>query len=205
MHPYSIDSSERFWIPLAILIVSVFCALGAKLYLDSLNLHNTLGEFFYIVSLFVDLSVIIFYEVFYLIFDKWLWKLPLIPVKVPNLNGEWKGTLDSNYNETNDNSLTRVTPKMEITQTWQDIEIRLKTDQSTSETVTAAFFTKNPNAVKLSYQYLSDPNPHTIESMHKHEGTGWVTLSKDRKSFEGSYYNGRDSENHGSIKFEKIN
>ncbi len=40
--------------------------------------------------------------------------------------------------------------------------------------------------------------------MHIHEGTGWVTLSEDRKSFGGRYYNGIDSENHGSLKFDKI-
>lgn len=203
MHPYSTDSTERKWIPLIILIISVFCAAGSKLYWDSLNLNGTLGEFYYIASLFVDLSVIIFYEVFYFIFDNFLWKYCRI-VDVPDLSGQWKGTLDSSYSDKDDDMRTEVKATMEINQTWQKIEIRLKTDKSNSKTVTAAFFTTNPKKIELSYQYRNDPKPHAVDTMNIHDGTGWVTLSNDRKSFEGRYYNGRGSNNQGSLKFVKI-
>lgn len=207
MHSYSTDSSERKWIPLFILLVSVPFAMGLKIFWESLHFNGVLGEFYYIASLFIDFSVILFYEFFYYLFDSKLWKyFHFVPsMKVPNLNGNWKGTLNSSYKDPRTDDKTTINATMQISQTWQKIEIRLKTDNSNSKTVTAAFFTKNPNAIELSYQYQNEPNPNAeIDTMHMHKGTGWITLAPDTKSFEGGYYNGRDSKNHGGLKFNKV-
>lgn len=207
MHPYSTDSSERTWIPLLILIFSIPAALILKNLWDGLHLVGTLDQLHSFIGLLIDFSVIFFYKLFYDLFDNWLWKFSsFIPFRnVPNLNGKWEGNLNSSFKDKTDDDLTNVKAMIQISQTWQEIEIRLKTNNSKSKTVTAAFFTKNPNAIELSYQYQNDPNPNAIKSMHTHKGTGWVTLAPEMNSFEGGYYNGRDSKNHGSLKFEKIN
>ncbi|MDD3753537.1 MAG: hypothetical protein PHQ17_03120 [Methanobacterium sp.] len=207
MHPYSTDSSERKWIPLFILLGSVPFAMGLKIFWESLHFNGVLGDFYYITSFFIDFSIIFFYELFYYLFDNTLWKYcHFIPsMKVPNLNGNWKGTLKSSYNDQGTEDRVQINATMQISQTWQKIEIRLKTDNSKSKTVTAGFFTNNPNAIELSYQYQNEPNANAeINTMHIHKGTGWITLAPDTKSFEGEYYNGRDSKNHGCLKFNKV-
>lgn len=205
MHPYSTDSSERKWIPVLILIVSILVALVLKNWWETTQFVGLLTQLHLVIGLLIDFSAIFFYEIFDYAFDKWLWKFSsFIPfMNVPDLNGKWEGNLNSSFKDKIDGDLINVKATIQITQTWQEIEIRLKTDKSKSKTVTAAFFTKNPNAIELSYQYQSDPEPNSVKSMHTHKGTGWVTLAPNMNSFEGGYYNGRDSKNHGSLKFEK--
>ncbi|MCK9150482.1 hypothetical protein [Methanobacterium alcaliphilum] len=204
MHPFSTDSKERFWIPFAIIIISIFLALASKFLWEQSGLNEILGSYYLIISIFVDFSVLLYYELIHFLFNHSLWKFSWMPfVKIPDMNGIWKGTLYSSFTEDGSKEKTKVDATMEITQTWQDIVIRLKTDSSISETVTAAFFTKNQNAIKLTYQFESKPKPHSGYELHDHKGTGWITLSHDKKTFEGDYYNGRDRGNFGSLKFTK--
>lgn len=202
MHPYSIDSSERKWIPLIIAIISVPIVMILRSLWDIPHFSGVLGEIQLYIGFIIDLSVILFYDIFFRMFDNYLWKYSFFSpiVKAPNLNGRWEGTLDSCYYK----STVYINASMDITQTWQNIDIKLKTENSKSKTVTAAFFTKTHNAIELSYQYQSEPNPKAIDDLHIHKGTGWIILSPNKKSFEGVYYNGKDNKNHGSLKFTKI-
>lgn len=202
MHFYSIDSSERKWIPLIIALVSIPIVIFLRSLWDAWEFPGIYGELKLYIGFIIDLSVIFFYDIFFRVFDEYLWKCSLFSpiVKAPNLNGKWKGKLDSSHNKTSD----LIDATMEITQTWQNIEIRLKTKNSRSKTVTAAFFTKTRDSIELSYQYQSNPNPKAIVDLHIHKGTGWIILAPDQKSFEGGYYNGRDNKNHGSLKFERV-
>lgn len=204
MHSYSTDSNERKWIPLLIIVVSICFAIVLKKYWEGIHVDGTFGDLYYYIGIFVDFSVILFYELIFYVFDKSLWKISFIPfVKVPNLNGTWEGTLLSSY-EDKSGSPTKLKPTMEINQTWQNIEIRLESKDSKSKTFTAAFSTKNQNAIELYYQYQNEPYFGAKDTFHMYKGTGCFTLSPDKKSFEGEYYTGRDSHNHGCFKFEKI-
>ena len=66
---------------------------------------------------------------FWMIFIKWLWKLKLFYpwlVQVPNLSGNWEGTIKSNWNKVTSDAIP-----MEITieQTFLNVQIRIKTSQ----------------------------------------------------------------------------
>lgn len=200
MHPYSTDSNERKWIIFSLLLVSVILSYGFIKLWDLIYSIGLLGQFYFVINPYIDFSVVLIFEMLYYSFNKWFWKIPhMLFVEVPNLNGKWKGTLISSYG-----GGTTVKTEMTINQTWQNIELRLKTDKSSSKTISASFITKNHKSIELIYHYESDPNPVGIDTMHKFDGTGKVTFAEDMKSFTGTYYTGRDSMNHGSIEFKKI-
>lgn len=200
MHPYSTTSNERKWITFFLLILSVILSWGFISFWEFIHSFGLLGQLFFVINPYIDFSVVLIFEILYICFDKWFWKIPFMPfVEVPNLNGKWEGTLISSYK-----GRTIVKPEMTINQTWQNIEIRLKTDKSTSKTISASFITKNHKSIELIYHYESEPYPVGIDTMHKFDGTGKVTFSEDIKSFSGTYYTGRDSMNYGSIEFRKI-
>lgn len=205
MHPYSTDSDERKWIPLLLIFISIGFALILRKYWEGIHFDGTLGELYYLIGLFIDFSVLLFYPVLFHIFNKWVWKWKHFPfVEVPNLNGKWEGVLESSYKEDETDPPNIINPIMEINQTWLEIEIRLYGKDSDSKTYTAAFSTKNQDAIELYYQYTTDPKFGAKETMHMTKGTGWFTLDSKWESFKGGYYTGgRDSKNHGTFEFKK--
>ncbi len=53
----------------------------------------------------------------------------------------------------------------------------------------------------LIYEYVSEPNPGAVETLHIHYGTARVTLNDD--NLEGEYYTGRGRLNIGTIRLHR--
>jgi hypothetical protein len=56
----------------------------------------------------------------------------------------------------------------------------------------------------LIYNYLNEPNPGTVETMHMHRWTARLVLTGTDR-LEGDYYTGRDRNNIGVIKLRRKN
>lgn len=193
MHPYSIDTGERKNILLFLAIISI---------VFSWSFYKILGYYQLSLPWWVESpSVLFFYGLFFVIFDKWLWQyLKKIKfVKTPNLNGEWTGNLKSSF----DNHSAEVKARLKIFQTWTRIKILLTTNQSSSQSETASIVIDAPEGNYLSYQYINEPKSSTINTMSIHRGTVRLIFDEKKNTLNGEYYSGRDRQNFGSLSFIK--
>lgn len=193
MHPYSIDTDERKNILLFLAIISI---------VFSWSFYKILGYYQLSLPWWVENpSVLFFYGLFFVIFDKWLWQyLKKIKfVKTPNLNGEWSGNLKSSF----DNHSAEVKAKLKIFQTWTRIKILLTTNQSLSQSETASIVIGAPEGNYLSYQYINEPKSSAINTMSIHRGTVRLIFDEKKNTLNGEYYSGRDRQNFGSLSFVK--
>ncbi len=195
MHPYAIDTDEHR---------TVFVILGAASILAAWLLNKELTAAGITIPWWVDApSVLAFFSIFYKAFDKWIWRMPpcrlISLVKIPNLNGTWKGDVTSSYDRRE--SQHGVTVK--ITQTWTQILVSLASETSTSRSLTASITVQNPDETVLTYHYINEPKASAQKSMHAHWGTAILTLQNRGKKLEGQYYSGRDRQNHGTISLSR--
>ena len=91
-----------------------------------------------------------------------------------------------------------------IHQSWTQISIILETDYSKSHSLIAAIVIENPTGILLSYEYLNEPLPNAKITMHTHRGTCRLTIKANEKVIVGDYYTGRDRQNYGGLRFERV-
>lgn len=194
MHPYATDSAERKLVPLYLAAASITAAF---------LLHKTLEG---VIPWWIDVpSVAGFYALFYLVFERWLWRLPFIHssglLRVPNLNGRWNGYVTSSF----DGHVTNHDTYLEIHQTWTELSVCLRTDRSQSHSLIGTITTQNPTAGTLGYEYINEPKANAVANMQIHRGTARLDLTKlkDRWVLEGEYYSGRGRQSFGTLHFEK--
>jgi hypothetical protein len=195
MHHYGTDSNERKYIPLLLAGLAIATALGFSRFL--LWVHLT-------VPWWLDApSTMGFYGLFYVWFDKKLWRIGLLRrlglVKVPILDGHWQGVVRSSY----DNHSREHQVEVQVKQTWTRISIRLESGSSRSHTTLAHIDIFSPEGIVLSYQYQNDPAPGAVDTMQIHHGTARLRVI-DENTLEGDYYSGRGRQNYGSITLRKV-
>jgi hypothetical protein len=149
-------------------------------------------------------SVIAFYGMFYALFDKVFWKKKIFRsirvVKIPDLNGTWKGWVASSFDE----HATRHDATIKIFQNWTRMNITLETPLSKSHSLIAGIITETSSEIGLNYEYLNEPIPNAKNTMHIHRGTARLVFHPEKKVLEGEYYTGRDRRNFGLLKLERI-
>ena len=196
MHPYATDSSERNFVLLCLAGISILTAW---------IFNGAVGYAQFTLPWWIGApSIIGLYGLLQVIFDKCLWRWRILRaigvVKVPDLNGTWKGHLASSF----DDHSTNQDATIKISQRWTQISIILETNYSKSHSEIATISIEDPTDVVLSYEYLNDPIPNANRAMHIHRGTGRLTIQPDGKTFEGEYYtNSRDRQNFGTLTFER--
>ncbi|QDE69475.1 hypothetical protein BHS09_22220 [Myxococcus xanthus] len=133
-----------------------------------------------------------------LVFDKWLWKWRhLHPWLVPNqnLNGTWRGTLQTNWQDPR--SLQRPGPIevfVIVRQTYSTVSARLLTDESESDLLVGKFVVSEDGVADLLGMYRNTPKQslRTRSPIHhgafrlRLEGTPVMTLA-------GEYWTDRNT------------
>jgi hypothetical protein len=139
-------------------------------------------------------------------FDRWFWRWrwfsKIFRINVPDLTGEWQVEGKSSHEAGKD-----FKGKAIIKQTWTQISICLKTEQSRSESFAAYLSTHKCLGPTLFYHYTNSPKAHAPETMSPHLGTAVLTLEEDDESgvrMEGEYYTGRGRQNYGSLTFTRM-
>ena len=177
MHPYATDSGERRLLSFLLVGLSKLLAFVS---------HRAMGAVGVKLPWWIDApSVAGFYGLVYTVFDKRLWRLSaahrLGLVKVPDLNGTWTGTVHPFGREhAYEHSAT-----MEITQTWQSLCVRLRTENSRSSSVIGAIIVEEAGDAVLNYEYANEPRAHAIDGMHAHRGTARLMLNCESQVLEG--------------------
>lgn len=184
--------------PLVFAVLSILTAWGV---------HNALEALKLSALWWLDVpSVMGFYGFFYGIFDRWVWRVPLLRtaglVKVPEISGTWEGYVTSSFDE----GASHHAASLEILQTWTRLRITLQTASSESRSLTAAILTGGPGSMRISYEYVNTPRPHARSTMHVHRGTARHTLHAlgDTEELDGEYYTGRDRETFGELHFSRL-
>lgn len=197
MHPYATDSNERRLIPFFLAALGILAAWGLGWIIQKTQLS---------IPWWVDAPAVIgFYGFFYKIFDIWLWRSYALRktglIKTPNLNGIWRGSLSSSY----DQYQTKHDATMTIHQTWSQMSISLQSATSESHSLSGMILVESPVAKVLSYEFRNEPKPYAKDTMHVHRGTGRLTLSKENEIeiLDGEYFTGRDRQTYGILHFEK--
>jgi hypothetical protein len=193
------DLGKDLRIYLYSIILSIFTFFLVLLpFYDFLN--NSLG---FTIPIWVETpSIIGLYAMYVSIFDKYLWKYQFIKwlglPKIPNLNGSWKANLESSFDA------TQKEADVTICQSYSKFSMVLKTDESTSTTMMAAFEVANPILRALTYTFLCKPLPTSSASMNIHEGTCHLEIFEGDKKMKGYYYSGRGRQNFGEICLKKV-
>lgn len=179
---------------LAIPISKFISNLLIKLDIDFLNELNKFGLINPPTTLFIILGIITLYT-------EYLWKLPLFNLihSVPNINGRYKGIIESSYNKDQ-----KYHCYLEVSQTLTKINISLFTERSSSHSRTCSIVINNHNNWEIIYSYLNRPTTVNVDAdMKTHSGL--CCLEIFNKNLKGTYFNNpRDRASFGSMEFEFI-
>lgn len=196
MHPYSTDSNERTNVILLISALAIAGALGFNGLIQKMDWS--------VPWYFESPSPLLLFGLLYFLFDRFLWKWRIFKwmglVNVPNLNGVWHCVTKSSY----DNFQSEHNATIQFKQRWSSLQVNLKNDSSSSCSNSGAILVERPEGVVITYQYLNEPLPQSVESMQIHYGTARLVVAEDNASMEGSYYSGRGRLNYGTIILRKV-
>lgn len=138
----------------------------------------------------------------YSLFDLLLWRCwPINAIlKVPDLGGKW----NANGQTLNSDGTQSFTWKgmLTIVQSWDKLRVHLRTDQSVSNSFSAAIVCDEVDGFRLLYSYANEPRLGQVE-LSTHRGFAELTFAKDRQSAEGEYFNGRGRQTSGTIRLTR--
>ena len=134
----------------------------------------------------------------YWLLDRHAWRWDLIGrfLKVPDLSGEW----ECHGQTINPDGTPSYTWHATITiiQTWDKLRIRLKTQQSGSNSNTAALICDEADGYRLFYSYKNEPKIGEV-ALNSHRGFADIVFSKDLRTGTGEYFNGHGRYTFGTM------
>lgn len=179
----------------------IFAVIWIVLLLNSgitslLNLVNVAKKFPLAVTLYAFLS---------LIFTKWLWRWKIFQgwlIKIPDLQGTWKGTITSTWiDPTTNYKLDPIPAILAIKQTFNKIDCLLFTKESSSYSTVAEINLDQGGNLYFNYNYTNRPRASVRERSEIHDGASVLQIIKNQnRLLEGEYWTSRKST--GEMKFE---
>jgi len=159
------------------------------------------SDFFKPFSLVVGIVGIVL-----LLFDKWLWKFPIIHslfVPFPDVSGTWKGKIVSSWiNKETGEPVQPIDAFLIIYQTYSNLNIRMITKESKSDLLSGNFISNNAGPHKIAGVYNNIPNIMIRERSPIHYGGLLLEIHNSEKLIlEGEYWTDRDTK--GSLLFDK--
>lgn len=142
------------------------------------------------VSTTISINIVI-----WMIFISWAWKWKLFYpwlVPFPNLSGEWSGFIKTNWKG---QELTPIPTNVSITQTFFNIQVRIKTAESRSYSIGASFDIDTERGFQqLFYSYLNTPKAGVRERSEMHYGSTLLNFEGYKvKKMEGEYWTDRET------------
>lgn len=142
-------------------------------------------------------------------FSSYLWRLKIFHswlVPFPNLNGTWKGEIQTTWIDPLTNERPAPIPTiLTIKQSFFKISCVMRTAEMTSRSMIADFVLDKVNQVKkLSYTYDSNPVATVKERSPQHMGTMiFEIIEKPKRKIIGEYWTGRKTTGHIEMTFWK--
>lgn len=150
-------------------------------------------------------QAIAIYSVFYFIFTKWAWRLRIFQkwfVRVPDLEGTWKGNLISSWvNPKTNLGVDPIPATLVIRQDFYKTTCRLFTKESQSFSISADITQGPDGALCLSYTYTNKPGVLIRDRSAIHDGAAILQVIQQPKPIlEGDYWTSRGTS--GSMEFK---
>jgi len=147
-----------------------------------------------------------FYGFFYGVFDRFIWKWPLVHririTSIPDLSGTWYGEVcPAETNGVSGGLGVKRDITVRIKQTWTRLRIRGETALSKSHSLSGNIITADECSV--SYEYLNEPTALAPSTMHAHRGTARLSIVGRGMTLDGEYYSGRDRQSIGTIRLTR--
>lgn len=137
-----------------------------------------------------------------IIFDKWLWKLPLIHslfVPFPNISGTWQGSIISSWTDPQTSKqIPPIDAYLVIYQTYSSLNLRIMTRESRSDLLSGNFISNKGSPHKIAGIYNNVPNIEVRERSPIHYGGLLLEIHNDQ-TLEGEYWTDRNTK--GYLKF----
>ena len=169
LHSYELEGRGKVTVALAVLSVLLVWVLDV-----GLDFANIEPQWWVSVPSFAG-----FYSVLYWLFDNhvWRWRLwwNLGLLRVPDLNGEWVGVVNSSYGANGSTHSVSIS----IIQKWSKLLVTFETEQSRSHSVSGTLKVNDVINPELSYLYLNQPKSLAPESMEIHKGTSTLELKEN--------------------------
>ena len=145
----------------------------------------------------------VIYAFLYWIFDNFLWKFGFLSdrLKVPNLSGQWK----CRGQPINPDKTLGVlwNGEIHITQSWDKVRVRLKGQQSNSNSTSAAIIYDPIDGFRLMYSYCNEPKAGEI-GISGHRGFAELTFDSGLLEAHGEYFNGQGRFTFGTLTLTKV-
>jgi len=163
--------------------------------LDSIDFNKAISH----ISTTITINIIL-----WTIFIKWAWKFKIFYpwlVPTPNLSGDWKGFLKSNWEN---GKLEPIPTEVKISQSFLHIQVQIKTGESRSYSVNASFnIDEERGYQQLFYSYLNTPKSGVRDRSEIHYGTTLLSFKGfNIDSLDGEYWT--DRETTGEIELIKV-
>ena len=139
-------------------------------------------------------------------FDRWIWRLRLLHpwfVSIPDINGTWKGTLNSSWTKDGSGSSAPSIPAyLCVRQTFSAVRMRLMTKESASELLIGNV-SKDGTAVLVVGVYRNTPDVLLRDRSPIHYGAILLHVQGDASMrLEGEYWTDRDTK--GRMRFASV-
>jgi SMODS-associating 2TM, beta-strand rich effector domain len=147
-------------------------------------------------------AVLGFYGLCWRLYDEYLWRLGPVTRTlsgVPNLAGQWSGTILSSYADQDP-----VKAMLVVRQTSSRLLLTLETDTSRSYSTMASLCAAPGPPNGLHYVFANTPRSLSKETMRPHAGTAQLTLSADGSHLTGDYEANRFRATNGRMDFYRI-
>jgi len=124
-------------------------------------------------------------------------------VPFPDLNGTWKGEINSNYiDENTGKKIEKIEVELKIRQSFVHTHCLLETKTMESRSFVAQFdINKEEQRLKLVYSYSGEPIASSKDTNPSHFGTAMLNIEDKGTTLKGSYWT--DRETTGELIFKK--
>jgi SMODS-associating 2TM, beta-strand rich effector domain len=195
VHPYSVDSGERFRVTALIVALGVGLAYIIHVIQDAIGVS---WPWWFDGPAAVGTGTML-----YNLFDRWGWRVKAFRlvdlVATPDFSGDWLGGGFSSH----DDHQSEFQANMSIRQRWTAIKITLETATSRSESQIAAININEGGNSVLRHTYVNRPQSGAIDAMNMHCGTATLRIDSSLNAIEGEYYTGRGRLTEGRLSFRR--
>jgi hypothetical protein len=133
------------------------------------------------------------------LFIKWIWRLKYLQgrlVLIPDLNGAWEGTIQSNWINPETHEAPKPIPViLNVKQTLTHISCVMRTAEMTSYSIAQAFNIDKDNQIRqLAYVYTSKPSLSVANRSNQHDGAIiFDIIGNPARKLKGQYWTARKS------------
>ena len=197
MHEYSVDVENNkviFYLSIVSIFISSVLTMIINLCIEKIPY----------IEITISITTISIFGILYSLFDKFIWKWKILHklgiIKIPNLNGKWKGNFQSSYHDFKEN----LPVILIIEQSWSKICIKGKFNHSKSSSDTASIKVNLGKEIMLHYSYYNDKKPEYYK-MGTSNHRGYANLEINGNSMEGNYFNDpSNNKNWGKLNLKKV-